>query len=41
MTIYELFEEILGILESEYEGTDCHQDLIRLIKKWLEDNDKN
>lgn len=30
-----LLEEALGVLESEYEGTDAHQDLISNIRIYL------
>ena len=37
---YELLKEVLGALESEYEGTDCHQKLIERIRELVDNNDK-
>lgn len=34
-TAYELLKEALDVLESEYEGTDCHQELIEAIRTYL------
>lgn len=37
LSAHRLLAEALGVLESEYEGTDCHQELIEKIKKELEE----
>lgn len=37
---YELLKEALGALESEHEGTNCHQELIERIRELVASNDK-
>ena len=34
-TADELLTQALGVLDSEYDGTDCHQELIEDIRAYL------